>query len=97
MTTKHFIKPNEITIRAARINVGLSPADVERETGIRPGWLERIELNCGDITYGTALKLVKLYGRRFDDIFWGRESDYHRLWRERTLTVNTATNGVAVG
>lgn len=86
MQLKHFIKPNEITIRAARVNAGFNPEDVSRELGIRPSRLERIEQNCGHITHDTAKKLARLYGRWMDDIYWGRESDYHQLLQEQRAT-----------
>lgn len=83
MLHKHFINPNEITIRAARVNAGLNPEDVSRELGIRPCRLERIERNSGRITHDTAKKLARLYGRKLDEIYWGRESDYHHLLHEQ--------------
>ncbi|MFC5532252.1 hypothetical protein [Cohnella yongneupensis] len=98
MQNKLFIKPNEITIRAARINAGLSPIDVKRETGIRPDRLELIELNCGKVTWKTAIKLARLYGRRLDDIYWGKEIDYHTMLNAQRSTSSSATPiGAAAG
>lgn len=60
---------SEISLKAARVNAGLTLEDVSRETGVSVPTLSKWE-NYKTFPTARQLKtLCKLYNRRMDDIF----------------------------
>jgi transcriptional regulator with XRE-family HTH domain len=65
-----------ITLRAARVNRGLTLNDVAEETGKSVDTISKYEKDSTDIPRSLLIALLNLYGMRADNIFFGRESDF---------------------
>lgn len=58
-----------MSLRAARVNAGLTLEDVSKETGISKPTLINYELHPGEIKVKTLRALCNLYKVNVDDIF----------------------------
>lgn len=56
------------TLKAARINVGLSVREAAEKLGITEDTLYRYEKGLSSPKIGAALKMAELYGRTIDEI-----------------------------
>jgi transcriptional regulator with XRE-family HTH domain len=65
-----------ITLRAARVNRGLTLVDVSRKTGKSVDTISRYEKDSSDIPRSLLVTLLDLYGIGADNIYFGRESDF---------------------
>lgn len=68
----------KITLRAARINAGLTQIQVSKVLGIAPATLSGWEKNSTKLSFLEAIKLAKLYHIQPDNIFFGRENEFIR-------------------
>lgn len=57
-----------ITLKAARVNSGLTQAEAAQLIGINLGTLVKYEKGYRKIPLDTIQKILKTYGVRFDDI-----------------------------
>ncbi len=58
-----------LTARAARVNKGLTQAQVAEELGIHWGTYQRMEADFGSMRLGMARKFAEIVGVRLDDLF----------------------------
>lgn len=58
----------QLTLRAARVNVGLSVKEVAEAAGITEDTLYRYETGKSSPKIATAIKLAELYGKSIDGI-----------------------------
>jgi transcriptional regulator with XRE-family HTH domain len=63
-----------ITIRAARVNKGLSQTEVAHELGLSIGTYQRMESDLGEMRIKHGRKLARLLDMSPDSLFFG--SDY---------------------
>lgn len=68
----------KITLRAARINAGLTQIQVSKALGIAPATLSGWEKNSTKLSFLEAIKLAKLYHIQPDNIFFGSENEFIR-------------------
>lgn len=66
-----------ITLRAARINRGLTLKDVAERTGKHPETISKYEADSTEIPRDLSLKLLEIYGVPDRNIFFGKESSFH--------------------
>lgn len=66
----------KLTLRAARLNRGLSVKQVAEKTGISQSTIRRMEKESGKSRFSKALLLLKLYRVSTDQIHWGNEIEY---------------------
>lgn len=66
----------KITLRAARINAGLTQMQVSKSLGIAPATLSGWEKNSTKLSFLEAIKLAKLYHIQPDNIFFGKKRVY---------------------
>ena len=62
-----------ITLKAARINAGLTQSQVREATGIHPNSLTKYEKYESKVEIKRALMLCELYGCCVDDIKWSED------------------------
>ena len=67
----------KISLRGARVNAGLQVDEVTEVLGITRQWLYKLESDSSNITYERLMKLSELYHIPYEELFIGRESDYH--------------------
>ena len=65
-----------ITLRAARVNNGLTLKDVAGLTGKSADTINRYERDSSNIPRDLLCKLLQIYKVDGDIIFYGRESDF---------------------
>ncbi|MDI6789926.1 MAG: helix-turn-helix transcriptional regulator [Thermodesulfobacteriota bacterium] len=65
-----------ITLRAARVNNGLTLKDVAKATGKAADTINKYERDSSSIPRDLLCRLLQLYGVDGDVIFYGRESDF---------------------
>lgn len=68
----------EITLKAARINTGISKKRAVAVTGISKKKLDKWEHNSGKIQLDAAAKLAFLYGLPLKNLWFGKAKDYHK-------------------
>ena len=62
-----------ISLKAMRVNAGLSYDDVHEATGIHPNSLRSYEAYTSKVEINRALALCKLYGCSVNDIKWSKD------------------------
>lgn len=67
----------KITLRAARINCGLTVKDVATKTGKCIDTISKYESDSSSIPHELMITLLELYKAPFDLIFFGKESEFH--------------------
>ena len=68
----------QITLRAARINAGLTLVKAAKEFGINKDTLSRYEKDSTKIPRDIFTKIEEIYGVPVDNIFFGKESESFR-------------------
>lgn len=63
--------PPKITLRAARVNVGLTQVQAAELAGVHYQKLQKYEIDSDDIPRSLAKKLSEIYGYPIDNIFFG--------------------------
>jgi len=73
---QHPAKPFLITLRAARVNRGLTLKEVSLQVGKSEATISKYESDSTSIPRDLMEALCALYGAPKDIIFFGRESDF---------------------
>ena len=60
----------KITLKAARVNAGLTQEEVAKEMKVSLPTIAKWENESGEVRMKQALKLCKLYKKNIDDIFF---------------------------
>ena len=66
----------KVTLRAARVNRGLTLKEVSKKTGWCIDTIASYEKNSSDIPHSLLVSLLDLYNVPFDLIFFGKQSDF---------------------
>lgn len=69
----------KLSVRAARVNIGLTQADAAKGLGINTDTLSRYEKNSSKIGRDIIKKMEELYFVDADHIFFGNESEFYRI------------------
>ncbi|WP_438349902.1 helix-turn-helix domain-containing protein [Paenibacillus sp. FA6] len=67
-----------ITLRAARVNSGMTLMRASSSLGINKDTLSRYERDSADIPRSLLVNIQRLYGVNGDNIFFGCESEFFR-------------------
>jgi DNA-binding XRE family transcriptional regulator len=65
--------PPKITLKAARVNVGLTQIQAAKLAGVHHQKLQKYEVDSDDIPRSLAKKLANIYGYPIDNIFFGTD------------------------
>lgn len=76
-----------ITLRAARVNRGLTLKDVASLTGKSDMTILKYEKDSTDIPRDLMQKLLEIYDVRYDNIFFGKESDFIEQYKKKLMEV----------
>ena len=60
----------KITLKAARVNAGLTQEEVAKEMKVSLPTIAKWENESGEVRMKQALKLCKIYKKNIDDIFF---------------------------
>lgn len=72
----------KITLRAARVNVGLKLVEAAREFGINKDTLSKYEKDSSNVPRSFFTKIEDVYRIPVDNIFFGPQSEFFRNIRE---------------
>ena len=72
----------KITLRAARVNSGLTLVASSKRLFINKDTLSKYEKDSSDIPRSLFVKIENLYGVNTNDIFFGKESEFFRINRK---------------
>lgn len=78
----------QITLRAARVNSGHTLMEAAKELGINKDTLSRYQKDSSDIPRSLLMKIEKLYCVDVNNIFFGNESEFFRILREKEVSKN---------
>ena len=67
----------QITIRAARINLGLTRKEAAKLFNIHHETLANYEADSSRVPRSFFIKIEKIYGISINDIYFGREEDHY--------------------
>lgn len=73
----------KITLRAARVNCGLTLKDVANITGKCADTISKYESDSTSIPRDLSVQLIELYGVPQENIFFGRESSLNGFLAKR--------------
>lgn len=80
----------KITLRAARVNVGLSRKEAAKRLDIHYETLTKYENDSTNVPKSFCLKLESVFGIPEDYLFFGKEEDYIKWMNQNLLReVNT--------
>lgn len=82
------------SIRAARINIGLTQTEAANNLNINVDTLSKYERNSSKITRDLILKMEHLYLVDANHIFFGDESEFYRIRRQKRDQFNSESEGV---
>lgn len=68
----------QITLRAARVNAGLTLVEAAKLFGISKDTLSKYERDSSNVPRKFFIKIEEIYGVPVDNIFFGRESEFFR-------------------
>lgn len=68
----------QITLRAARVNAGLTLIEAAKLFGINKDTLSKYERDSSNVPRKFFIKIEEVYGVPVDNIFFGRESEFFR-------------------
>lgn len=66
----------QITLRAARINLGLTRKEAAKLFDIHPMMLTKFEYDSTDVPRSFFIQLESVYGIPVENLFFGKEEDY---------------------
>ncbi len=72
----------KMTLRAARVNSGLTLVNSSKRLFINKDTLSRYEKDSTNIPRSLLVKIEVLYGVNTNDIFFGNESEFFRIKRK---------------
>lgn len=82
------------SIRAARINIGLTQTEAANNLNINVDTLSKYERNSSKITRDLILKMEHLYFVDANHIFFGDESEFYRIRRQKRDQFNSESEGM---
>jgi len=68
----------QITLRAARVNAGLTLIEAAKLFGINKDTLSKYEKDSSNVPRKFFIKIEEVYGIPVDNIFFGKESEFFR-------------------
>ncbi|RAK21108.1 DNA-binding XRE family transcriptional regulator [Anoxybacillus vitaminiphilus] len=68
----------QITLRAARVNAGLTLVEASKLFGINKDTLAKYERDSSNVPRKFFIKIEEVYGVPVDNIFFGKESEFFR-------------------
>lgn len=68
----------QITLRAARVNAGLTLVEAAKLFGINKDTLSKYERDSSNVPRKFFIKIEEVYGVPVDNIFFGSESEFFR-------------------
>ncbi len=71
-----------LTLRAARVNLGFTVKEVAKRVGKNPETISYYERNSTNIPRDLMVDLLNLYRVKYDQVFFGKESDFHGQFRD---------------
>lgn len=74
-----------ITLRAARVNAGLKLVDAAEKFGINKDTLSRYEKDSTNVPRTFLLKVEQIYKVPLDNIFFGKESEFFRNYKNKDI------------
>lgn len=78
------------TLRTIRIKLGLTQEDAAKEIGVAAQTLRSWERDSSRIGFSFIQRIEKAYGIQHEFIFFGKESTFSELMRERQRKQNSA-------
>jgi transcriptional regulator with XRE-family HTH domain len=82
----------QITLRAARINLGLTRKEAAKFFDINPMMLVRYEYDSTNVPHSFFSKLESVYGIPIENLFFGIEDEYIQTMKNNLLKeVNSMT------
>lgn len=69
----------KMTLRATRVNSGLTLVNSAKHLGINKDTLSKYERDSSDIPRSLLMKIANLYCADPNDIFFGNESEFFRI------------------
>lgn len=69
----------KITLRAARVNAGLTLKEAAELFDIHHETLSKYEKDSTDITRSLIMKIEEIYKVPLENIFFGKQSDFFRI------------------
>lgn len=82
--------PIQITLRAARVNIGLTLKEAAEEFEINPMTLGNYERDSSNIPRSFFVSIEKVYGIPVEYIFFGKQKDFFKRMINRKFTVGNA-------
>lgn len=68
----------KLTLRAARVNAGLTLVEASKLFGINKDTLSKYERDSTNIPRSIFIKIEEIYGVPIENIFFGTESEFFR-------------------
>lgn len=69
--------PMQITLKAARVNLGMTLKQAAKLFDIHHETLGNYEANSTNVPHSFFIKLESVYGIPTDSIYFGKQEDYH--------------------
>ncbi|MEJ8548447.1 helix-turn-helix domain-containing protein [Brevibacillus borstelensis] len=76
----------KMTLRAARVNRGLTIKDVAKRTGKCVDTISKYESDSTSIPQDLMIELLGIYRVPFEFIFFGKESEFHGFLDRKKIT-----------
>jgi transcriptional regulator with XRE-family HTH domain len=82
----------KITLRAARINLGLTRKEAAKQFDIHHMSLTKYEYDSTNVPHSFFIQLESVYGIPIENLYFGNEEDYIKTMKENLLKeVNSMT------
>lgn len=75
----------KITLRAARVNAGLTQTEAAKKFGINRDTLHKYEKDSSNVPRKFIVKVESVYNIPLDNIFFGKESEFFRNRRKEVI------------
>lgn len=75
----------KITLRAARVNAGLTQTEAAKIFGINRDTLHKYEKDSSNVPRKFIVKVESVYNIPLDNIFFGKESEFFRNRRKEVI------------
>lgn len=82
--------PIQITLRAARVNLGLTLKEAAKEFNINHETLGNYERDSSNIPRSFFIRIENVYGIPVDHIFFGKQEIFFKRMNNRKFTVENA-------
>ncbi|MEK5070834.1 helix-turn-helix domain-containing protein [Sporosarcina sp. FSL K6-1508] len=77
----------KMTLRAARVNAGMTLVASSKQLSVNKDTLSKYERDSSNIPRSLLVKIENLYNVNANDIFFGNESEFFRIKRKVTEKV----------